>query len=469
VEIDGYRFASDAGACEVNPRPGHPAARERYPMKTLQQAELRVETYLIPRMGRLRRLVDGLVPDPRHARGLRHRLGVVVLAMVAGLLVGGSPRDAERLSLRLGLGRRGRAVSDTTMRALLAQLDDDALHPVLVQTVKDMRCRGQLECDGLRQHWTIIDGKYSTYEHHVGGFAQKFVSEDERSVWWRLGVLRAVLASVAGVPALGQFVMGPVETTETDPDKLKHTGEITNLRAFVGWLREQYGELTTNFSLDAGLWSKEIFAWFNDKGLGIFAGLKGNKPELHAEVERVMRIDVARRSPHAETGWEPSKKGQMKRELWRSAALDGWDGWRHLRQVILVRQTTRRRDGSPDEVEMRYFVTNMPTATLTPAQALLLVRRHWAIENDCNWTFDMQMGEDAGSWCTQNKAPLALGVLRMIAYNLMQWLRKRRVRVQHERVADSPMPWRELRELIAAIWIHIGAGLLARLCPAPSG
>jgi len=57
---------------------------------------------------------------------------------------------------------------------------------------------------------------------------------------------------------------------------------------------------------------------------------------------------------------------------------------------------------------------------MTPKQLLLLVRRHWAIENDCNWSFDMMMGEDDGTWCTQGKAVLVLGVLRMIAYNLLQ-------------------------------------------------
>ena len=31
--------------------------------------------------------------------------------------------------------------------------------------------------------------------------------------------------------------------------------------------------------------------------------------------------------------------------------------------------------------------------------------------------FDMQFGEDAGAWCTQNQEALALGALRLIARN----------------------------------------------------
>ena len=41
------------------------------------------------------------------------------------------------------------------------------------------------------------------------------------------------------------------------------------------------------------------------------------------------------------------------------------------------------------------------------------------------------MAEDDGAWCTQRKSVLALGVLRMIGYNLLQWIRKLHVRVRH--------------------------------------
>lgn len=438
-------------------------------METLQENEARVERYLVPQLARLRHLVRTLATEPRCPQGLRHGLDKITLAMVAGLLIGGSPRDAERQSQRLGLGRRGGTIGDTTMRTLLAKSDDQTWLPVLVQTVKDSNRRKQLQSEGVRLHWMTIDGKYQTLDHHADGMAQKFVDDERQSIYWRLGVLRAVLVSAPGRPALGQWAMGPVETTETDPEKIKFTGEITNLWPFVTWLREQYGELATNFTLDAGLWSRELFAQFDAAGLGIFGNIKENKPELHGEVARVLRIAQARRGPDAESDWETCKNGQIRRELWRLTSLDGWNGWHHLRQVLVVKQTTRRRDGKPDDVELRYFATNLPVATMTPGQLLLLVRRHWAIENDCNWSFDMVMGEDDGTWCTQGKAALALGVLRMLAYNLMQWLRKRHVRVRHVRVADTPRPWHELHELILSAWIRIGVGLLKRLTRVPSG
>lgn len=437
-------------------------------MKTLRQNDLRVEQYLVPRLARLRCLIRSLVVDPRRRQGVRFPLDAMLLALLAGLLCGcRALRDVERQSDRLGLGRRGGKISDTGLTHLLEKLDDDALLPLQVRLVKDMRSRRQLESDGLRLNWTTIDGKYATLDHHADGMAQKFEDEENKTVYWRLGVLRAVLVSAAGRPALGQWPIGPVQTGETDPEKIKFTGEITNLPRLVAWLREQYGDLCSNFTLDAGLWSREVFARMDEQGFGVFANLKENKPELHAEAARVLHIEQRRRGPDAESDWEPCKNGQIQRRLWRTFKLDGWNGWRNLRQVVVVEQVTRRRDKGPDDVELRYFVTNLPQSTMTPKQLLELVRRHWAIENDCNWTLDVVMGEDDGAWCTQRKSVLALGVLRMIAYNLLQWMRKRHLRVRRQRAVDTPMPWRDLHELILALWMRIGDTLLWRLSPVP--
>jgi predicted transposase YbfD/YdcC len=435
-------------------------------MKTLQQNDLRVEQYLIPRLARLRKLIALLVTDPRNPQGVRFPIDSMLLALLAGLLAGCvGLRDVERQSQRLGLGRRGGKISDTALTSLLKLFDDKLLLPLQVAMVQDMKRRGQLQSEGLRLNWTTIDGKYSTLDHDADGMAQKFEDKENKSIYWRLGVLRAVLVSAPGRPALGQWHMGPVEGSETNSDKVKYTGEMTNLPLFVAWLREQYGELTSNFTLDAGLWSREVFAKMDQQALGVFGNLKENKPELYAEAARVLRIEQGRRAPDAQSDWEPCRNGQIQRRLWRTFKLEGWNGWTHLRQVLVVEQTTRRRDGGPDDVELRYFATNLPQATMTPKQLLELVRRHWAIENDCNWTLDVVMAEDDGAWCTQRRSMLALGVLRMIAYNMLQWLRKSHVKVRHKRIDDTPLPWRELHEMVFAVWIRIGDALLARLRP----
>ncbi len=426
-------------------------------MQNLDQIERRVETYLLTRLERWGQLIATTAQDPRDPRGIRHPYLHCVLALLAGVCAQReSMRDVEKLSAQLALGRRGEGISDGALSHLLALSGEHDFDALQVRTVKDIGRRGGLSHPGLGRHWTAIDGKYSILNHHCDGLAQKFTGD--AGVYWRLGVLRAVLVSAPSRPALGQWPMEPVQTDETDPDELKHTGEITNLPPFVTWLREQYGDVTSNFTLDAGLWSKALFLSMDAQGLGIFAGLKNNKPDLFAEVERVLTIERRRQSPLAETDWEPCPAGRIRRRLWRSTALQGWNGWTHLRQVLVVEQTTDRRDGTL-HTEFRYFVTNATTGMLWPQQLLRLVRQHWGIENDCNWTFDTQFGEDSGAWCTQNRAMLVLGVLRMIAYNLLQQLRKSHVLVRRPHSASTPRPWRDLFEHIHQCLLRQGRRL----------
>ena len=263
-------------------------------MENLQQIDARVESYVLKRLQRMSRLAAEWSSDPRDPQGIRHSYVDVVTALLAGLISGRrSLRDVEKLSTRLGLRRRGGGISDGALTHVLGLCDAGHFDAMVVRTIKDMNRRGELPHPGLGQHWTSIDGKYSCTDHHCGGLGQKFVSDD--GVYWRAGVLRAVMISVPSRPALGQRAMGPVETTETDPEKVKHTGEITNLPHLVAKLRDDYGDLVSNFVLDAGLWSKDVFLSMDAQGFGLVCGLKKNKPDLFAEVERVLRIERQRR------------------------------------------------------------------------------------------------------------------------------------------------------------------------------
>ena len=60
----------------------------------------------------------------------------------------------------------------------------------------------------------------------------------------------------------------------------------------------------------------------------------------------------------------------------------------------------------------------------------------------------MQLGEDDRAWSTQNKSILVLEVLRMIAYNMLQHMRKIRTQVITATGLGSPRPWADLAERI---------------------
>jgi len=441
-------------------------------MENLKEIDARVDRIVCSRVKRLVSLADRYVKDPRAARGLQHKHAHIVVALTTGVLTGrGSLRAVEKLSQRLELGRRRGGISDGSLSHTLGLYDEHTFDALLVQTVRDAKRRREMSCPGFKDHWVAIDGKYSTLNHDCGGLAQRFERDDKSGVYWRVGVLRAVLISSPNRQALGQRVMPRATVAKAGATKAKFTGEITNLPPFINWLREQYGDLVTNFSLDAGLWSKALFLAMDQKGYGLICGLKKNKPDLFQEAERAIRNERRKNGPSVDTGWVTCSRGEIRRKLWRTTALNGYDGWKNLRQVILIEQTTRARDGS-EKVELRYFVTNATTGKLGPTRLARLIRQHWGIENDCNWSFDLELGEDAGRWCTQNKAILALAVIRMIAYNMLQHLRKSHVQVRHKHASPSPRSWVQTFELVRDALrrhVHVLLTALRQSADAPVG
>ena len=122
--------------------------------------------------------------------------------------------------------------------------------------------------------------------------------------------------------------------------------------------------------------------------------------------------------------------------------------WSHLRQTWLVRQETEKANGQ-SEVEDRYFLSSLLWNRLRPAQILLLVRNHWAVENDTFNSLDLQWREDQAPWCTYGNAIWGLGLLRLMAYNVAQMLRRRRLRRKDDQGSwRDPMSWRQLFKTI---------------------
>jgi hypothetical protein len=169
---------------------------------------------------------------------------------------------------------------------------------------------------------------------------------------------------------------------------------------------------------------------------------------LLKEAQRLL-VPQTEKAPAAQSEWERVRGKWVQRRLYRTTEMAGYNGWTHLRQAWLVRAVHRQDDGK-ETTEDRYFVTNLPIGRLSAAQSLGVVRGHWSIENDCNWTLDMQQGEDDGALCTAGTAPLALGIVRLLCYNLHQLLRRRHLRKAKERnnplLPKDLLPFRSLYE-----------------------
>jgi hypothetical protein len=181
-------------------------------------------------------------------------------------------------------------------------------------------------------------------------------------------------------------------------------------------------------------------------------GLKGNQAELYSEAHKLLEPLCSTTPLTAESPWESRNAKRIRRRLWRTAEMASIENsvgeWTHLRQTWLVRQETRSAGGKV-EFEDRYFVTSLPWNYLSPQQILLLVRNHWAVVNDCFNSLDLRWHEDAAPWCTRRTAVWALGVLRLMAYNTAQLLRRRRLREKRDDgTRAQPSPWRSLFRLI---------------------
>lgn len=171
-------------------------------------------------------------------------------------------------------------------------------------------------------------------------------------------------------------------------------------------------------------------------------GLKGNQRYLHDFAREHGEYDL--RAPVARTA-ERYRGHNIVRELHArdvaghpSAAIEA------AQQLWYVCQTTTDRRGEIVAVEQRYFVTSIPTGTLTRDEELALVRLHWGIENGCHWTLDVVLGEDDGLPCQASRASVeTVSWLRLIGYNaLSAW------RALAPRKDGMPTPWARAAETL---------------------
>jgi predicted transposase YbfD/YdcC len=378
------------------------------------------------------------VPDPRRARGRRHRLSDLLQALVLGLVVGARTlRDVEALLRDLGqrqaLGIRGQP-SDTTLDRAARTVAPSGLRPLVVAQVLEMHRSKQLVPDPeLGISLVAIDGKTlatDPVQTHPEGQAQG----PDGTGPFVLRALRAMHTSSAVQPILGQRII-PAATNET-----------ATFRPFVEDLIADYGrtDLLACFTVDAAFTSAADLRWLHEGGYGFIASLKGNQPTLLDGAHRF--LGEGEEPPPS--GWErveetidPGRK--VTRFFARTADLDRWHPeWPFLRQVWRIRQKTEH--AGKVLWEDRYFLTNLPWNRLTPSRAIRAVVLHWSIENGANWTMDVLWEEDRRAWARTDLALETLAILRILAFNLIRLLRHRTLRAS----ARDPLPYRRLFELV---------------------
>jgi len=352
--------------------------------------------------------------DPRRKRP-KYRLeavwrtGVVLMCLMQRSARSGTEYARQRMGkLLCGIGR-------TAFSDVMSRLDVTQVREVLRQQVRAEHRRKALQPDGLPIGVVAIDGRTNWVgDEKVNEWCQRSHLDDEaKTPYWTYRVVRAVLVSSAARVCIDE---APIPAA---------TNDMGVFASFFRAVDKAYSrsDLFEVVTADAGFCSEANARLVDRKRRAYVFGLKGNQPELHAEAQRVLVPQAAATAPEACSGWEWEKGREVQRRLWRTREMAAWLGWTHLRQVWLVRKIGRDRQGREAVLEDRYFVTNLPVNRLEPSEVLELVRRHWAVENDCFWTLDTQWEEDAGLWTRKGNGLLVCGLLRMIAYNIVALLR----------------------------------------------
>ena len=356
--------------------------------------------------------VAAALKDPRRPDSPWPFVYLLETLLVGVLLARRALRTVEQDSAALGL-----RVPDSTLAYLIARLNPSPFRTVVHQQVRGLRRSGSLRPVGLPFGIATIDGKTTWTGAHRGDTACQKQGET-----WNLRVMRVILSSAASRPCLDQFFIPPA------------TNEMGFFPAAWAFLLKTYGRGNwfEALSADAGYASKDNATLVDESGKGYIFRINEFQPTLLAEMQRVLRPRAGQ--PEAVSPWERVNGREVQRRLVRTDALADFDGWPHLRQAWLIQTVVMHEDRREEVVEERYFATNLVWKALSPSQILLAVRAHWRIENDCNWVMDVIGGEDTSSWTSNAKAvaghhPLQVQAwLRVIAYNVLGWLKRVRLR-----------------------------------------
>lgn len=391
--------------------------------------------------------------DPRDRRGRRYTWRSLFAANLIGMMLcARSLRTLEELSedfgaLARGLGapaKVGRWALGNFLRLAKSSVLLDKLHELVRYELRNK----SLTPNGLPFGVVAIDGKQDRRKlaERFTDFVQ-WVRHDGSKPYGLHRVIRVALVSSA------------VPVVLTCMEILGKTNEAASFKEIFCRLVSLFGSAFQLITGDAGFCTAANAALVDTANYGYLFGLKENQPTLLEEARRVLIPEARSRVADAmDPGWETDSKGRtIRRFLWVTHDMAGWPDWEHLRQVFLVRTLVRLDDGSTAVLDERLFVTNMTRGMLTARRALLVIRRHWRIENGVFGTLDRKdlWAEDTTlGWSVKGEGLMNTSILTCIAFNLLSLFRGVHLRSKVNRQAK----WlRVLRWLVAAFYLPAAA------------
>jgi predicted transposase YbfD/YdcC len=344
------------------------------------------------------------VIDPRHRRGIRYRLAVILALAVCAVLAGArsftaiaewaADADEETLA-RLGVS--GPVPSESTFRRTLQRLDADAFDELTGRWAAQ-RTGPQ---PGARRV-IAVDGKTLRGSGHGG--------QDSRH-------LLAALDHAHGV------VLGQVEVDAT-------TNEIPRFSALCDRI-----EITDAVITADALHAQHAHAtYLHRRGAHYLLIVKRNQPGLHAQLATLPWRDV----PVAYTKRERGH-GRTERRTLKVTSVARGLAFPHAAQAIQI--TRRRKVKGKWSRETCYAVTSLTVTQASPVQLAAIIRGHWGIEDRLHWVRDLDFDEDRSQIRTAS-GPRIMASLRNLVVTILRLAEARNIAAAlryHARRSSRPL------------------------------
>ena len=352
-------------------------------------SQLRGQSPVVPveRAGLLERLAQ--VPDPRAARGVRHRAVYVLALSAAAVLAGARSLLAiaewaadTPASVRVALGGARDPLSgycpvpsEAAIRRLLTRIDADALDQAVGGWLADRRPKAA----GLRG--LAVDGK------SLRGAA--------RAKGRRIHLLAAMEHTTGLV--LAQLDVG------------EKTNEIT---CFQPLLHSVVDLAATVVTSDAMHTQHEHADYLLTRGAHYIVIVKGNQKKLRRQLKSLPWTDIPLQQRIRSTGHGRSEIRRIKAATVNNLLLPG------ARQAVQIKRRRTDRKTGKTTVKTVYAVTSLIAEQATAAQIAQLIRGHWKIEA-LHHIRDTTFTEDASQLRTGN-APRAMATWRNLAIGALR-------------------------------------------------
>ncbi|MGL4175756.1 MAG: ISAs1 family transposase [Dermatophilaceae bacterium] len=337
----------------------------------------------------------GSIVDQRKARGIRHRLVVLLTATVCAVAAGARSFVAVGEwvadlpgSLAQALGTGDRCPSESTIRRTVRDIDADAFDTAIGRFVQ--RLCAATPAPGRRRVLSV-DGKTVRGSRHV--------ADDGTEVAGRH--LLAVIDQHTRV------VLGQVDVD----------GKTNEITAFGPLL-----DTLTSMNLDGVVVTADAFAHpararrdLHTRGAHWVLSVKGNQPRLRRQLAGLpwREVEVAHRTAG-------TAHGRREIRTLKVVTIAAGIEFPHARQAVQVLRRTRpiraERTGKW-RTQTVYAITDLTPRQARPAELAAWLRGHWQIENSLHRVRDVTFGEDQSQIRT-GSAPQVMASLRNLVISL---------------------------------------------------